>query len=190
MANPLVHPNLKLMKRLFCISLLLCISMSIFGQHVLQDEALQARVHYMNAAKVSYITSAEMYSPLLEVKQEPEIPSDIRASFKNMYQQAKKVEWVIKEDRYKVNFLYNGNEMFTYLDRHGDWMKSFTKLSREELPPPIVSFLESNYGDYQLTKFYLKDTPVGKSFTVAVKGSQEYVWLEFDQDGELLNSPA
>ena len=164
--------------------------MSIIGQHVLQDEALQARIHYMNSAKVSYITSAEKYSPLQEVKQEPQIPGDIRASFKEMYQQAKKVEWVIKEDRYKVNFLFNGSEMFAYLDRHGNWMKSFTKLSSEELPPQIVSFLESEYGDYQLTKFYLKDTPVGKSFTVAVKGSSEYVWLEFDQDGQLLNNPA
>jgi CTP:phosphocholine cytidylyltransferase-like protein len=161
----------------------------MIGQHVLQDEALQARVHFMDAAKVSYITSADIF-PVEDIKQEPQIPNDIQASFKSMYQQAKKVEWVIKEDRYKVNFLLNGSEMFAYLDRHGKWMKSFTKLSREELPSEIVSYLDSEYGSYQLTKFYLKNTPHGKSFTVAVKGQHEYVWLEFDQQGQLLNSPA
>ena len=58
---------------------------------------------------------------------------------------------------------------FTYLDRHGTWIKSFTKLASQDLPDPVSSYLESEFSDYQLTKVYLKDTPDGQSFTVAAK---------------------
>jgi hypothetical protein len=178
------------MKRSFCIAFLLSFSLFVMGQQVLQDEALQARVHYMNAAKVSYLTSVEVFNPTKELKKEPQIPSEIRTSFKNKYDGAKKVAWVIKEDRYKINFVFNNYEMFTYLDRRGNWIKSFTKLNQEELPSQIVAYLEKKYPDYQLTKYYLKDTPNGQSFTVAVKGEQEYVWLEFDEAGQLVKYPA
>lgn len=177
------------MNKLLCAIVSACCSHFMFAQNVLQDEALQARVHYMNAAKVSYITSADVFEVYEDPNQEPEIPDEIKESFRNKYQGAKKVEWIIKEDRYKVNFLFNGNEMFTYLNRHGHWMKSFTRLDLEDLPQKVISYLEAEYPDYQLTKHYLKDTPDEKTYTVAVKGNGEYVWLEFNQDGQLLNNP-
>jgi hypothetical protein len=80
--------------------------------------------------------------------------------------------------------------MFTYLDRHGLWIKSFTRLVLEDIPEPITSYLSSEYPEYELTKFYLKDTPEGQSYTVAARSVDEYVWLEFDENGALLNSPA
>ncbi|GJM28570.1 MAG: hypothetical protein DHS20C17_12050 [Cyclobacteriaceae bacterium] len=178
------------MKRLFCTILGGLLSVFVFAQHVLQDEALQAQVHYMNAAKVSYVASAEVYQSVSDPDDEPEIPGEIRESFKLKYKGARKVEWAIKEDRYKVNFLLDGNDMFAYLDRHGDWMKSFTKLDLEKLPEQVVGFLETEYPDYQLTKIYLKETPYSQSYTIAVKGDQEYVWLEFNENGILLSNPA
>jgi len=178
------------MKRLICSTFIIYLTLPAFTQHVLADEFLQARVHYMNAPKVSYVTSADIYQGTNYATQEPDIPDDIRRSFKEKYKEAKSVEWIIKEDRYKVNFIFKGSEMFTYLDRHGLWMKSFTKLKQVELPESVVTHLESNFPDYQLTKYYLKDTPQGKSYTVAVKGNHEYVWLEFDESGNLVNNPA
>jgi hypothetical protein len=178
------------MKRLFCTIFSVLFSVFAFAQQDLQDEALQARVHYMDAAKVSYVASADIYQPVLDPDQEADIPGDIRESFKSRYKGARKVDWTIKEDRYKVNFLLNGSEMFTYLDRHGNWMKSFTKLDSEKLPEQVIVFLESEYPDYELTKVYLKETAQGQSFTVAAKGDREYVWMEFDESGVLINNPA
>lgn len=177
------------MKRFVGTAIGICITVFVSAQQVIQDEAQQARVYFMNEAKVSYVASADMYQPLNERKQEPQIPANIIESFEEKYQGAKKIEWAIKEDRYKVNFQLEGNEMFAYLDRHGLWIKSFTKLNLEELPEPITQYLESEYPEYQLTKFYLKNTPDGQSYTVAAKGQSEYVWLEFDESGQLLNSP-
>ena len=77
-----------------------------FSQHILEDELLQARVHYMNAPKVSYVTSADIHQDTNKAIQEPDIPSDIRRSFEERYQDAKSIAWVIKEDRYKVNFIF------------------------------------------------------------------------------------
>jgi hypothetical protein len=144
----------------------------------------------MNAAKVSYVASADVYQPVLDPDQEADIPGDIRESFKTRYKGARKVDWTIKEDRYKVNFQFDDHEMFTYLDRHGNWMKSFTKLDSEKLPEQVIVFLESEYPDYELTKVYLKETAQGQSFTVAAKGDREYVWMEFDESGVLINNPA
>ena len=145
------------------------------------DEAQQARVHFMNEAKVSYIASADRYQSFDQPDQEPEIPSDIITAFNEKYKGAKKVEWAIKEDRYKVNFRFEGHEMFTYLDRRGTWIKSFTKLELQDIPEPVSGYLESEFSEYELTKVYLKDTPEGQTFTVAAKGESEYVWLEFDR---------
>jgi len=166
----------------------LLISTGAFSQQVLQDEALQARMHYMNAAKVSYVASADVFQPITDPSEEPEIPNEIRDSFKGKFKGAKKTEWTIKEDRYKVTFELDGSEMFAYLDRHGDWMKSFTKLEQEQLPEQVLNYLDSEYPAYQLTKIYQKNTPYGKSYTIAVKGDQEYVWLEFDENGVLLTA--
>lgn len=190
MAILITTPEPSAMKRLSCSIFIICFTLHTFAQQILVDEMLQARVHYMNTAKVSYITSADVFRVSVEPQYEPEIPNDILQSFEKKYKGARKVEWTIKEDRYKINFIFKGSEMFTYLDRHGLWMKSFTKLSQEELPEQVVSYLESQYQDYQLTKYYLKDTPSGQSYTVAVKGNSEYVWLEFDENGHILNSPA
>ncbi len=178
------------MKRFICIAIGIGLFTPLSAQELIQDEAQQARVHFMNEAKVSYIASAEMHQAMAPVNDEIEIPEDIKTAFKDRYKGAKKVEWVIKEDRYKVNFEYKGQEMFTYLDRHGLWIKSFTRLAQEDLPDAVTTFLQSEYPDYSLTKFYLKDTPDGQSYTVAAKGKNEYVWLEFDEKGQLLNSPA
>ncbi len=188
MANLISAHEPSAMKRLFCSIFVTCFALQVFAQQNLGDEILQARVHYMNAAKVSYITSAEVYRVTKEPEKESEIPNDIQQCFKNIYKGARNVVWVIKEDRYKVNFIYKGNEMFTYLDRHGLWMKSFTKLKQDDLPRQVVLYLESQYPDYQLTKYYLKDKPSGKSYTVAIKGNSEYVWLEFDENGYILNN--
>jgi len=190
MAILIITPEPSAMKRLSCSIFIICFTLHTFAQQILVDEMLQTRVHYMNTAKVSYITSADVYRVSIETQQESEIPNDILQSFERKYKGARKVEWTIKEDRYKINFIFKGSEMFTYLDRHGLWMKSFTKLSQEELPEQVVSYLESQYQDYQLTKYYLKDTPSGQSYTIAVKGNSEYVWLEFDENGRILNSPA
>jgi hypothetical protein len=168
----------------------ICLSVSLTAQENIQDETQQARVHFMNEAKVSYVASAELYQPAEPTSKKPEIPAEIKDSFDRLYKEAKKNEWTIKEDRYKVNFQFNGHKMFTYLDRHGLWIKSFTRLVLEDIPEPITSYLSSEYPEYELTKFYLKDTPEGQSYTVAARSVDEYVWLEFDENGALLNSPA
>ena len=178
------------MKKLICSLIVIGFAFQVLSQQQFEDEINQARVHYMNDAKVSYVTSAEVYQVLSTDDKDPEIPVDIRRSFKDKYQAAKNVEWVIKEDRYKINFNLEGSEMFAYLDRHGIWIKSFTKLTLEELPQLVASYLDIYYADYQLTKYYLKTTPNGQSYTVAVKGNKEYVWLEFDENGHVVNSPA
>ena len=178
------------MKQVIGTAIGICLTTVVTAQGLLQDEAQQARVHFMNEAKVSYIASADMYQSFDQPEEEPEIPRDIVASFKDKYHGAKKVEWTIKEDRYKINFQLEGHEMFAYLDRHGTWIKSFTKLGLQDLPKPVNGYLESEYSNYELTKVYLKDTPNGQTYTVAAKGENEYVWLEFDGNGQLLNSPA
>ena len=152
------------MKRIICTATGICFTVFASAQGLLQDEAQQARVHFMNEAKVSYIASADMYQSFDQPDQEPEIPNEIINAFNDKYKGAKKVEWAIKEDRYKINFRYEGHEMFTYLDRHGTWIKSFTRLELQDLPEPVNSFLESEYSAYELTKVYLKDTPDGPIF--------------------------
>ncbi len=176
------------MKRLMYSIIAICFTAHTFAQQILHDDMLQARVHYMNSAKVSYVASAEVYRTIAEPK--PEIPENIRLAFLKKFEGASRVKWIIKEDRYKINFIFKGSEMFTYLDRHGLWIKSFTKLRQNEIPGQVVSYLESQYTGYQLTKHYLKDTPNGQFYTIAVKGDGEYVWLEFDEAGHVLNSPA
>lgn len=177
------------MKRIIYTTIGICAAVSLSAQETIQDETLQTQVHFMNEAKVSYVASAEAYQPVERTDKAPEIPADIKDSFNSLYREAKKAQWAIREDRYKVNFEFKGQEMFTYLDRHGLWIKSFTRLVLEDIPEPIVSYLGSEYPEYELTKFYLKDTPDGQSYTVAVKGLNEYVWLEFDENGQLLTSP-
>ena len=96
------------MKRIICTAIGICFTVFLSAQGLLQDEAQQARVHFMNEAKVSYIASADMYQSFDQPDQEPEIPRNILSSFDDKYEGAKKVEWAIKEDRYKINFQFEG----------------------------------------------------------------------------------
>lgn len=172
------------MKKFFFLTLWGFASVSMLAQEPMEDEILQARMHFMNAAKVSYLASnysvtASQSSP------NQQIPAEIKAAFFAKYKSAQEVQWVIKDDRYKINFELQGKGMFAYLDRRGNWIKSFTKVSQAELPAAIVEYLEVHYQGYQLSKCYLKDTPATVGYTLAVKKDGSYVWLEFDLDGNI-----
>ncbi len=156
---------------------------------VLEDEMDQARVHYMYSAKVSYLASS--HEIMQQATMEPgtlEIPQEILDAFQQLYADATHENWIIKEDRYKVHFSLEGKAMFTYLDRRGHWIKSLTKISEEHLPEAVTNYLDAHHPEHQLVKYYLKDTPNGKSFVLAVKKNNQYHWLEFDKKGSIVNS--
>ncbi len=164
---------------------MMSVGMGMRAQEVLADEMLQARVHFMNDAKVSYISEDNAPQESYLTPSTDEIPSNIQASFQAKYREAVNVHWVIKEDRYKIRFEQGGEEMFAYYDRRGHWIKSFTKLTQKELPKAISQYLDSQYNSHELAKFYLKDTPNGTFYLLAVKKDQKYIWLEFDLEGNV-----
>ncbi|MDH3710619.1 MAG: hypothetical protein OER04_12055 [Cyclobacteriaceae bacterium] len=173
------------MKKFFYLVLMLGYCGSLQAQEAMEDELLQARMHFMNSAKVSYIASGDrIYTDPGANK--TQVPEDIKAAFFERYQRALQVQWIIKDDRYKINFVQEGNDMFAYLDRRGNWIKSFTKIDQQTLPEAVVQYLTSHYEGYELTKCYMKDTPMGSSITLAVKKNGNYVWLEFDPNGDIL----
>ena len=59
----------------------LCYAVSTMAQEIIQDEAQQARVHFMNEAKVSYVASAEVYRITEPGDEESEIPAQIKELF-------------------------------------------------------------------------------------------------------------
>ncbi len=189
-----VVTNFTAMKILLNLCVMLLLTFALSAQAVLEDEMLQARVHYMNDAKVSYLAAVEVstdlavaYRPVIENE---EVPEEIKTSFLAKYEKAKQVEWTVKEDRYKVSFVFEGQGMFAYIDRHGHWIKSFTKLVNNELPEMLSDYLSTNYPGYQLAKYYLKETPNGSSYTLAVKKEGIYIWLEFDLQGKIKSNQA
>ena len=162
----------------------------MWAQSPLNEEMLQARMHYMNQAKVSYLASVIQPSNPDWVYSETEIPAKIMEAFKEKYPEATQEQWMIKEDRYKINFMANGAAHFTYFDRRGHWIKTFTKKDRQSVPDRITAFLDRHYQDYEVTKFYLKATPNGSGYTLALKRNGDYIWLEFDLDGLVIRNQA
>jgi hypothetical protein len=174
----------------FILVLLACSAINVQAQDPLNEEMLQARMHYMNQAKVSYLATAEQPVNPDWAYQETEIPKEIIAAFKEIYPQATQEQWMIKEDRYKIQFHWQGEAHFTYFDRRGHWIKTFTKKSNQTIPESVSEYLSTHYSDYQLTKFYLKTTPNGSGYTIALKGQGSYIWLEFDQEGNVVRDQA
>jgi len=107
------------MKTLLLLSVLACSTLILTGQSPLNEEMLQARMHYMNEAKVSYLASAEQPVAPDWVYNNVKIPTEIKTAFKDKYPQATDEQWMLKEDRYKVNFQSEGEVRFAYLDRRG-----------------------------------------------------------------------
>ena len=178
------------MKNLLIITTLMCCTALLFGQSPLNEEMAQARMHYMHQAKVSYLASAEQPTNPDWIYNETEIPSEIQAAFKLKYPQADQEQWMVKEDRYKINFRSQGEAHFAYFDRRGHWIKTFTKKSLQTMPEVIADYLNKNYQDYQTAKFYFKATPNGSGYTMALKREGRYIWLEFNTEGKVVRNQA
>jgi len=117
-----------------------------------------------------------------------DVPDVVKVTFDQRYKGAQQIVWEDRDDQCKATFEYRGKKMFAFFNRSGSWMKSFTKVTPQDLPVSVMLYIQEHLDGYELNRHYLRADTEIESYAVAVKKGADYVWMQFDLDGKFISS--
>ena len=75
------------------------------------------------------------------------VPEKVATAFKAKFPAAGAVEWGKESDtEFEAEFKMNGKEMSANFDAAGKWLETEARLSRNDLPAPVLATLKSKFG--------------------------------------------
>ncbi len=136
------------------------------------------------------ITACKQGKKTESSEEKSEIPAAVQRSFQQKFAQASDIKWEAEEGSYEAEFQLNGKEMSAEFAGDGTWKETETEVEQADLPAAIVDTLEAAYGDYEVKKAELCETPEGKNWEIEVKKDQTEMELVMDENGKILKKEA
>jgi hypothetical protein len=93
------------------------------------------------------------------------------------------VDWTREGDNYVAAYDMNHKDYFVVYDQSGTMVEKREKLSKNELPPSVLSYIRTNFKEDEL-RHATKITDANGHVTY--KGKVKGQWLMFDQNGEYI----
>lgn len=121
---------------------------------------------------------------------EADIPASVVGAIRSQYPNVVVTDWDWEDDlgMYEAEFKMNGREHEAYITPEGTWVRTKTKIKRDQMPAAVMNAIRSSeYGSWRMDDFVEMDTPdKGKLYKVEVeKGNQEF-YLKYDANGNLV----
>jgi len=110
------------------------------------------------------------------------VPEKVAAAFKAKFPAASAVAWG-KESatEFEAEFKMNGKEMSANFDAAGKWLETETRLSKSDLPAPVLATLKSKYGGSEVKNIESLEE-AGKAVVYEVQLEQDENALEVTLD--------
>jgi len=120
------------------------------------------------------------------------VPEKVADAFKAKFPSAQKVEWGKESaSEFEAEFRLNGNEMSANFDASGKWLETEAKLTKDDLPAPVLATLKSQFGDSKIKKAESLEK-AGEAVVYEVKLEQDEAELEvvLDSNGNVIKKEA
>lgn len=120
------------------------------------------------------------------------VPEKVAAAFKARFPAAVTVEWGKESDtEFEAEFKMNGKEMSANFDATGKWLETETRLSKNDLPAPVLAALKSTFGGSEVKNIESLEE-AGKAIVYEVQLEQGEKKLEviLDAGGKIVKQAA
>lgn len=116
---------------------------------------------------------------------EAQVPATVKASFQKKFTGAKEVKWEKEDGKFEANFEQNNNEMSALFSNAGMLEETESEIKKSELPPAVVSYLNSNYKGIKIKETAKLIKANGEvNFEAQIKNMD----LIFDVNGKLIKT--
>lgn len=117
--------------------------------------------------------------------QDIEVPAKVLAAFEAKYPNAEEVEWKLRNDTYQAEYSDFFQTIAVY-NLDGQWMKTISLISEDDLPEITYDYIEENYDLSQILQIHMiEDNKQTISYKVIVLDDGTKVTLKFKEDGAL-----
>ncbi len=107
-------------------------------------------------------------------------------NFKQRFPQAQEIEWDTLADGYVASFTNNNAPSEVFYDKKNVFIYAGTFIDQNQLPATAQNYLKSNYKPDFVNACMQVDFPDKKAYNVEVMTDTDYVNLQFDLKGNLV----
>lgn len=112
--------------------------------------------------------------------------SSVQTDFKNRFPTASDIEWDTVEDGYVASFVSNNVPCETFYDSKNTFQYTGIFIDQTELPAAAQVYLAKNYKQDFVNACMQVDFPEKKAYNVEVMTDTDYVNLQFDLKGNMI----
>jgi len=113
-----------------------------------------------------------------------EVPENILIKFKQLFSDAKNVEWYENNNVFEAIFYNNNQEIIVKFDNNGNLLETAINMPFEEIPKNIKEIVEK-YGEIMNFIKFIKNNTWEYEFIVKDNNSNRYL-LIFDSQGNII----
>ena len=110
----------------------------------------------------------------------------VSSNFIQRFPQAQEIEWDTLADGYVVSFTNNNAPSEVFYDKKNVFVYAGTFIDQNQLPAAAQAYLNTNFKPDFVNACMQVDFPTKKAYNVEVMTDTEYVNLQFDLQGNLV----
>jgi hypothetical protein len=116
------------------------------------------------------------------------VPENVKVSFQKRFPQAKEVKWD-KENKneWEAEFKMNNREFSAMFNTEGVWKETEYKIQRSEIPPVVVSTIDTLFSGYEIEEASVIGNSEMKGFEVELKNDKSVIIATLSREGKVLD---
>lgn len=112
------------------------------------------------------------------------VSSQALNAFNSEFVAATDVTWTVRKDFYQVTFTMNGEKLFAYFNKAGEFMAVTHNISSVQLPTNLKKSLKKQMGDRWITDLFEITNLDETSWYVTLESADKKVVLKSDNGGK------
>lgn len=115
------------------------------------------------------------------------VPQAVKNAFAKKFPTAKKVDWEKENDKeWEAEFKLDKVEYSANFLEDGTWQETEHEVKEAELPQQVLSYLKTNFSDYEIEEAEVSETAQGTVYEVEIEKGKEEWKITLDFQGKVI----
>lgn len=102
-----------------------------------------------------------------------QVPAAVKTAFSTTFPNSSDMEWMKKDNHYKVAFMMNNSKHYAKFDESGKVMSRGMEIPVSQLPAPVSAAIQKDYPNYKVEKAYTEIENGTTNYKVSFEGKED-----------------